>query len=47
MRLSPMGGKPVAPLSTVGEFVFVDLMKFDILPFPFLSLHFVTQVRCK
>ena len=46
MNLSPIGGKLVAPLSPVGEFVFVDLMKFDILPFPFLSLHFIFQF-CK
>ena len=35
MKLSPIGGKLVAPLLPVGQFLFVDLMNFDILPFPF------------
>ena len=43
MKLSPIGGKLVTPESPVGEFVFVGLIKFDILPFPFLSLHFITK----
>ena len=43
MNESPIGLREVPPESPVGLFVFVDLMKFDILPFPFLSLHFITQ----
>ena len=47
MNECPTGGKLVAPLSPVGEFVFVDLIKFDNLPFPFLSLQCITQFCIK
>ena len=39
----PIGGKLFAPLSPVGAFLFVDLMNFDTLPFPFLSLQCISQ----
>ena len=42
MKAEPIGGRAVAPESSVGLFVFVEPMKFDILPFLFLSLQFIT-----
>ena len=44
---SPIGGKLVAPELPVGEFVFVDLMKFDVVPFPSLSLQCITHFSNK
>ena len=41
MKLSPIGGKLVAPQLPVGLFVTVDLIKFCILPLLFLSLHLI------
>ena len=43
MNESPVAGKLVAPLSHVGEFDFVDFIKFDILQLFFLSLQFIIQ----
>ena len=43
MKAEPKGGRVVAPESPVGLFLFVDRIKFDILPLIFLSLHFITQ----
>ena len=39
MKAEPIGGKLDAPLSPVGLFVFVDLIKFVILPLLYLSLQ--------
>ena len=36
MKISPIGGKLVAPESPVGEFVFADFKNFPILVLPFL-----------
>ena len=43
IKLLPTGGKDVAPHSDLGEFVFVDLKKFCILPLLFMSLHLINQ----
>ena len=45
IKLSPIGGRLVAPESPVGLFVLVDRKKFCILPLLFLSLHFIFH-RC-
>ena len=39
MKAEPIGGKVVAPESPVGLFVFVERIKFVILPLLFLSLQ--------
>ena len=43
MKALPRGGRVVAPLYPVGEFVFVDSLKFDIFPLLFLSLQIIFQ----
>ena len=43
MKALPIGGSCVAPDCPVGEFVFVDLIKLDILPLLFLSLQIIFQ----
>ena len=43
IKALPIGGKLVAPESDVGEFVFVDFMKFDNLPLLFLLLQVIIQ----
>ena len=43
IKLLPIGGEEVAPLSTVGLFVFVERTKFCILPLLILSLAVITQ----
>ena len=41
MDALPIGGEIVAPLSLVGEFLFVDFIKFDSLPMLFLPLQII------
>ena len=43
IKLLPIGGKAVVPLSPVGEFVFVVFINFCILLLFFLSLAVITQ----
>ena len=43
IKTLPIGGRDVAPERDDGEFVFVDLMKLDIFPLLFLSLHFFSS----
>ena len=47
IKLSPIGGNEVAPLSPVGEFVFVERIKVCILPELFLSLQKIRQLGSK
>ena len=41
LKLPPIGGRLVAPILLDGLFVFVDRIKFCVLPALFLSLHFI------
>ena len=43
MKPSPIGRKLLAPMSPVGEFVFIDLISFDILTLLFLPLPSISQ----
>ena len=46
IKLLPIGGKLIAPLSPVGLFAFVEPIKFCFFPLLFSSLHFIFQF-CK